>query len=277
MKTIKIILILCLSILFSTSCKKKVDMTLMQKTMFENITISQIEVNDAWSVTVVADSSVFVEVKYSAYLENYLKINMEGTKLHVGFTGWVHNEINSVFEAVVHTNQLEKLEIDDAAKVQCVGDFFGQKIEVEISGAANCNGLVFSGEGCEISGDNAAVLTGFQFIGNSCKAELDNASQFNGDIQASNYFELELKSASRFVNKGNMTAKAIIKMQDVSFLNMVDTQVREMQVELSSASEATVRVSELLEGFLHETSTLYYKGHPQIDIDCSGDSQLIPF
>ena len=50
-----------------------------------------------------------------------------------------------------------------------------------------------------------------------------------------------------------------------------------MNVDLSSGSEATVRVVELMEGTLNEASTLYYKGHPQINIDCSEDSQLIPF
>ena len=36
MKTIKSILILCVALCFATSCKKEVDMTLVQKTLFEN-------------------------------------------------------------------------------------------------------------------------------------------------------------------------------------------------------------------------------------------------
>ena len=53
MKTIKTILILCVALCFVTSCKKEVDMTLMQKTVLENADIRQIEVSDAWQVTVV--------------------------------------------------------------------------------------------------------------------------------------------------------------------------------------------------------------------------------
>ena len=57
MKTIKTILILCVAICFATSCNKDVDMTLVQKTLFENADIRQIEVSDAWEVTVVADNN----------------------------------------------------------------------------------------------------------------------------------------------------------------------------------------------------------------------------
>ena len=62
MKTIKTILILCVALCFATSCKKDVDMTLVQKTIFENTDIRQVEIEDAWLVTLVADSNTFVEL-----------------------------------------------------------------------------------------------------------------------------------------------------------------------------------------------------------------------
>jgi len=67
MKALKPILILCIAICFTTSCKKEVDMTVMQKTLFENADIRQIEIGDAWQVTIVADTVTFVQVEYSAY------------------------------------------------------------------------------------------------------------------------------------------------------------------------------------------------------------------
>lgn len=277
MKALKPILILCLSILFFTSCKKEVDMTLVQKTVLENADIRQIKVGDAWEVTVIADSNTFVEMEYSAYLEPYLKTKMDDEKLDIGFTGKVYPAINSVFRATIHTPQLEKLETNDAARVQCSGSFSGHQIEISLSEAAQCNGLNFSGESCEIKMEDASLLTGFQFVGNNARALLEEASQFNGSIQVDSCFEVEAKDASRFVNKDGVTDKVIIKLQNVCLLNMVETQVREMQVDLSGASEATVQVNELIEGSLVEGSTLFYKGHPQIDVECSEASQLIPF
>ena len=276
MKTIKTILILCVALCFATSCKKEVDMTLLQKTVLENADIRQIEVGDAWQVTVVADNRNYVELEYSAYLEPGLDIKMEGTQLEIGFTGNVYPVINSVFRATVHTTQLEKLEADDASQVQCDGEFTGQTLEVELSDASNCNGLVFSGQTCNINMEDASLLTGFRFVGSRCNAELEGASQFNGQLEATDYLEIELKDASRFVNKGGETAVAHIKVHDASRLNMVETQVAEMHLDIKGASEATVQVTDLMEGQIQEASIVFYKGHPQLQVDCSEDSQLCP-
>ena len=62
MKAIKAILILCVTICFTSSCKKDLDMTLKQKTQFENADLRQIEVGDAWELHLVADTVTYVEV-----------------------------------------------------------------------------------------------------------------------------------------------------------------------------------------------------------------------
>ena len=276
MKATKSILFLCAALTFAASCNKDVDMTLTQKTLFENADIRQIAVGDAWQVTLVADSSTFVELEYSAYLESYVKARMTGNQLEIGFKGRVYPAINSVFRTTIHTAQLEQLEASDAATVQCSGDFGGQGLEIDLSDASACNGLAFSGEDCIVKMENASLLTGFRFAGSRCTATLEEASQFNGRIEADEQLEVELEEASRFVNKGGVTAVATIKGRDGSMLNMVETRVGEMHVELSNASEATVWVEATLDGTLKEASTLYYKGHPQIQVNCSEDSELIP-
>ena len=277
MKTLKAILILCVALCFATSCKKDVDMTLVQKTVLENADIRQIEVSDAWEVAVVIDSSTYVELEYSAYLESNVRARMEGTKLEIGFSGYVYPEINSVFRATVHTPQIEKVEADDAAQIQCNGAFAGQHIEVALGDASRCNGLIFTGENCEINLEDSSVLTGYQFVGNSCIVVLGNASQCNSSITASETIQIHLSDASRLVNKGGMTNQVNIHLDNASLLNMAETEVKTMEVELSGASEATVHVTEMLRGTLKEASTLYYKGHPQTDVDCSEGSSLIPF
>ena len=276
MKALKPILILCVATLFATACKKDVDMTLVQKTLFENADIRHIEVDDAWQVTIIADSNSFVELEYSAYLEPYLKAKMDGSKLEIGFNGNVYPAINSNFRATVHTPLIEKLEASEAAKVHCNGSFQGHSIEVSLSDASQCTSLVFSGETCEIKMEDASLLTGFQFVGNTCKAHLEDASQFNGQIHSSDLLEIALESASRFVNKGGETATANVKLQESSILNMAETLVETLHIELRSASEATVHASGLIEGSLTEASTLYYKGLPQLQVDCDESSSVVP-
>ena len=277
MKTIKPFLILCVALCFATSCKKEVDMTLLQKTALENVDIREIVVSDAWQVKVVADSNSYVVLEYSAYLENNLKTKMEGTKLEIGFAGSVYPAINSVYRAIVHTPQIEKLDADEASKIQFIGEFTGHQLEIELSDASQCNGPVFTGQSCNLKMEDASLLTGLHFVGSSCIAELEHASQFNGQIEAADQLKITLEDASRFVNKGGQTAMANIKAHDASRLNMVETLVNEMYVDLTNDSEATVWVDLLLEGQARDASTLYYKGHPQINVDFSDDSQLIPF
>ena len=169
MKTIKSILILCVTLCFVTSCRK-VDMTLVQKTVFENASITQIKASDAWRVTVVADTATYVELDYSAYLEESLRVQMEGNELQIGFQDHTYPVIGSAYRATVHVAQIEKLDADDAAKVQCEGEFTGDDLVIELSDAAQCSGLVFTGRNCNIKMEDASVFTGFQFAGNTCKA-----------------------------------------------------------------------------------------------------------
>ena len=275
MKTIKSILILCVALCFVTSCKK-VDMTLVQKTIFENASITQIKATDAWRVTVIADTSTYVELDYSAYLEESLKVQMEGNELQIGFQDHTYPVIGSAYRATVHVAQIEKLDADDAAKVQCEGEFTGDDLVIELSDAAQCSGLVFTGRNCNIKMEDASVFTGFQFAGNTCKAELEDASQFNGEIKVTEQLDVELDDASRFVNKGGETALANIKVHDASRLNIVETLVNEMHVDITDGSEATVWVDGLLEGWVKNLSTLYYKGHPQLEVECGDGSFLRP-
>lgn len=276
MKALKNILFLCAALCFTASCQKKVDMTLVQKTVLENADIRQIEVSDAWEVTVVADSNTFVEFEYSAYLGERIKAKMEGTQLELGFNGSTYPVISSVFRATVHLSQLEKVEAEEASTIRFKGAFEGSRLEVDLSEASICSGLTFDGDQCEIEVDEASKLIDFRFEGLSCKAALHKASQFNGQIRATDLLDIELTDASRFVNKGGATAKANIKLQNGGLINMVETQVAEMYVALSNSSEATVWVTDLLEGQLTQASSLYYKGNPQKQVDCDDSSTIQP-
>ena len=276
MKTIKTILILCMVLFFATSCKKDVDMTLLQKTVLENTVIRQIEVSDAWEVTIIADSNAYVELEFSAYLEPYLKAKLEGTQLEIGFTGKVYPANNSVFRAIVHVDQLERVDIEDAASVSFSGIIEGHDLLVELSDASVCGGLSFIVDHCEFKLEEASKLLDFQFNGISCKAVVHDASQFNGQIHATDFLDIELNDKSRFVNKGGNTAEATVKVMDASLLNMAETLVNEMNIELSDVSEASVWVSGLIMGNLTGASTLYYKGNPQIQIDIDDSSEIIP-
>lgn len=278
MKTIKTILILCVALCFATSCQKEVDMTLVQKTALENADIRQIEVSDAWQVNVVADSNTYVELEYSAYLEESIRTKMDGTQLEIGFTGNVYPVINSVFRATVHTDKIESIKAEDAAEMAFSGHFSATSdcLTIHLEDASVCSGLDYSGHECKVVIEDASQFLGFHLTSTNAEVKVSDASTCKGNFDMRFHLVANLSGASQLITFGGASPYGMIKLQDASLLNMVQTEVREMHVDLSGASEATVNVSDRMEGTLTEASTLYYMGHPQINVDCSDDSQLIP-
>jgi hypothetical protein len=265
-----------MALCFATSCKKEADMTLIQKTVFENADIREIEVSDGWQVTVVADSCTYVELAYSAYLEPYVKAKMNDTHLELGFMIKTYPGINSEFRATVHLHQLEKIDAKNASTITFSGSYEGERLYVNLSEGSVCNALTCSGDKCEIVMDEASKLLKYQFDGTTCIASLKQSSQFNGRIHATELLDLDLNNNSRFINRGGETARADIKLYDGSLLNMVETQVNKLYAELSEASEATVWVTEYLRATLNDASTLYYKGNPLKDLACYDNSEVRP-
>ena len=78
--------LLILGLLVLVGCRdKELDMNLTQKTLFEGATINEIVAKDAWDVAVIRDENTYVELEYSAFLEEYLKVQQEGTVFSIGF------------------------------------------------------------------------------------------------------------------------------------------------------------------------------------------------
>lgn len=276
MKAIKTLLILCIAFIFA-SCKKDVDMTLVQKTVLENADIRQIKAFDAWEVTIVADSNTYVELEYSAYLENKVNIKMQGTQLEIGFTGSTYPVFNSVFRAVVHTNTIESIEAEDAAELYFVGHFSATSdtLYVDLEDASVCSGLDYSGHIIAISIADDSDFLDFHLSGYNCEAKVLDASTCKGVYDMSFHLVATLSDASQFITFGGSAPYGMITLRGASVLNAVQTEFREMHVDLSDASEATVDVSERIEGSVKAASTLYYKGHPQMEVECSEDSHVI--
>lgn len=278
MKTLKPLLFLCVALCFATSCKKNVDMTLVQKTVLENANIRQITASDAWEVSVVADSSTFVELEYSAYLENKVNVKMQGTRLEIGFLGSTYPVLNSVFRAIVHTNTIENIKVEEDAQVSFAGHFSATSdtLFVELDDASVCTGLDYSGHNCKIAINDASQFLDFQLSGYNCEVKVSEASTCKGNFDMSFHLVADLSGASQLITFGGIVPNGMVKLQETSVLNVVQTEIREMFVDLSGGSEATVNVTESLSGSMVTASTLYYKGHPQINVDCSDDSRLIP-
>ena len=279
MKTIKTILILCVALCFATSCKKEVDMTLVQKTVYENNDLSMFYVDDGWEVTFVYDSlHSYVELEYSAYLEEYVSVWDTNGWLNIGFKGSVYKQPGSVFKAKVHTSEREHLyiKVDNASVFNMEGLFELESITFELLNASICNSFEVTAQSCGIELTYGSQLYGVNFNGTNCSVYAHKGSSCKGYFNVEQTFTTGVGINSQLIVFGGSMPSASIEVKDAGTINMVQAEVNDMHVYLDGKSEATVNVTETISGFLLSESTLYYKGHPQIDINCSEDSQIIP-
>ena len=281
MKTIKTILILCVALCIATSCKKEVDMTLVQKTVYENTDISLFHVDDAWEVTFVYDSlNSYVELEYSAYLEEHVSVWDTNGWLNIGFKGYVYKQPGSVFKAKVHTSEREYLYIkaNNASIITMEGLFeLEDGMNIELHNSSVCNGLAVTTQSCGIDLTYGSQIYGVNFNGKNCTVYAHKESSCKGYFNVEQTFTTGVGISSQLIVFGGSMPSASIEVKDAGIINMAQAEVKDMYVHLSDTSEATVNVAETISGFLLSGSTLYYKGHPQLQVDCDESSSMIPF
>ena len=281
MKTIKTILIFCTALCFIISCKKEPDMTLRHKTVYENKDISLFHIDDAWDVSFVYDSlNSYVELEYSAYLEEYVSVWDTNGWLNIGFRGSVYKQPGSVFKAKVHTSEKEHLymKVEDASVITMEGVFrLEDGLDIELHDGSVCNGFAVTSQWSSISLTYDSQIYGVDYHGTNCAVYAQKGSSCKGYFHVEESFTADVGVSSQLIVFGGNIPSASIEVKNESTINMVQAEVQNMSVYLEGASEATVNVSERIEGSVKEASTLYYKGHPQIDVECSEDSHLISF
>lgn len=271
-----VFLLLALSLTLA-SCNKDLDMTVLNKTLFEDVAFGAIAVEDAWEVTVIQDSlKRGVKIEYSAFLEEYLKVKQEGNELTIGFTNRLNIPSATVFRAMVYVPTLQSITLTEAAQLTLEGKFFAEQFHVTVDQASVIRGGTFIGQDAEIVLDNASTWVDLAAEVERCQVTTQNTSVFKGRILASGSLNLHLDNASRMTLYGDSAPQASASLTSASVLNMLSVEVEDLEIQLNKASEASVNVSGKLHGTLNEASVLYYQGHPDLDLDCDLTSSYRP-
>lgn len=279
MKAFKTILIICAALCITTSCKKEADMTLAQKTVLENNTLRQIHTDGAWEVAFVYDSlNAYVELEYSAYLEDYVSVKETNGWLSIGFSQPIYKQPGSVFKATIHTMEKEFLTIqaENACVISIEGFELEDGIDLSLHNASICSGFEVYAPSCSILVTDDSQLLDARFTGAVCAVSVTKNSSCKGYFNVGQSFNAKAKIQSQLIIFGGLIPSAAIEADNESIINMAGAEVEDLSVLLKDGSEATVKVSHMINGFLLSSSILYYKGHPQFDVDCSEDSFLIP-
>ena len=273
MKRILYLLVFVVLVALPSCRDKELDMTVLNKTLFENTVINEITASDAWDVSVIQDEHTFVELEYSAFLEDYLKVQLEGSSLFVGFTGHHYFPSNTVMHATIHTPTVHKLSFSDAVFAALDNLNLETDLSLELEDAASCRGGHFYGSAL-IKLSDASTCAELYIEGTDCTVELKDASVFKGSLNVSGHLTITVEDASRLTEYWGEINWVEAIVSDASCLNMATSWIDRMQIEVSDASEATVNVVQSLEGFVHDASKLYYSGNPTLNIDCDETSIL---
>lgn len=252
MKKIKYLIIA--AVLLLTGCKKEdLDMTLVSKTLFVGANFNEINLSDAWNVTLVKDEISGVILEYSAFLEDYFDVTHNNGVLNIGLKNHPSLPGNTVMNAEIHLKSFNKLSAKEA--VVCRGGSFVCNASITLAEAAN--------------------LVDIGLFGNVLDFQITDGADFKGNLTA-DLVVVKMDNASHLITYGGQVNRVQLNLDSASNLNMINTMVEEAIVTMDNASEATLYVSGKVQGTLRNASTLRLKGNPVTDLDIDISSSIIP-
>lgn len=256
---------------------KELNMTLVQENWYQDYLINSIQADDVWNLTIVQDEqSSFVELEYSAFMQEYMRIENEDGAFHFYLSRHPHLPYNTVLNATIHTNCLSGLHLNKAATAVVDGAFQGS-VDVKLEEGCSCKGGSFTGTSLTLALRSDAQMVDFNANATSCDVSVQGTSTFKGTLSASEELTVELLDEGRLTTYGGSAAKVKAEVSGSSSLNMLETAVDRMEINLG-ASEAFVNVNQFLGGRLADNSTLFYQPHPglQVEMTCDTTSTLQP-
>ena len=226
-----------------------------EKKDFTNFTA--LDISSAFEVDITQSSTYSVVISADEDLFDYIEVTQTGSTLkiylspHHIFTDFTLGK--RVLKAEISMASLHELEISGASKGTVTGFKSASPLKLNVSGATSLKltDIAAGDTDCEVSG--ASKLTGNLTAG---YADFNVNGASSMDLSGvANDMELEVSGASR--------------------AELEEFRVRNVDVNLSGASETTVYVSETLDIEVSGASRLYFVGNPTLgETDISGASTI---
>lgn len=272
MRLLKGTLLLLGVVAVMASCRdKEPDMTLVQETWYREYLINRIQADDVWDLTIVQDDETsYVVLEYSAFLQEYMRIDQSDGAFRFYLTSHPHLPNNTVLKATIHTPHLYALNLNKAATAVIDGAFQGD-IDVTLESGCFCKGGSFTGTTGSLKLRSNAQMVDFNVNATRCDVLVEGSSTFKGTLTASEELTIAMLDDARLTNYGGSAAKVQAGLQGNCSLNLLETEVDRMEID-SRSSEAFVNVSEVLGGSLADTSILYFQRHPGLVLNLAVDT-----
>ncbi len=213
---------------------------------------SRVEINTGFDMEITQADSFFVSIEIDKSLYEYLTIAQRGDTLHIGL------KANRTYTAasrsgIIRLPDLRRLELSGGSRANVTGFTMTHNMDFVLSGASSMALNPMQ------AGDTSFVLSG--------------GSTAEGNIQMSNG-SLDISGGSTITLAGTASDMKV-NASGASSVTLDGLPLTTASVELSGASKATIKVSDILDVKLEGGSNLDYTGSPKLgNIEISGGSKF---
>jgi hypothetical protein len=219
---------------------------------FDYANFSRIEISTGFEMEITRADSFFVNLTLDKSLYEYLNIAQRGDILHIGLKpNYTYTAASR--KGIIHLPDIRRLDLSGGTKATVTGFTMTHDIDFELTGGSS---LVLKPMQ---AGDTTFTLSG--------------ASTAQGNIQTNNG-QLDVSGGSTLILDG--AAKDMkIKASGASSISIQNLPLTTAGVELSGASHAIVKVSDIIDVNLSGGSELEYYGNPKLgSMEISGGSKF---
>ena len=230
----------------------------MTEKKFEGQRITGIDASHAWEIILKQGEETGATIEFPARFEKNIVFSLEadGT-LRIGLKGKIpgHRK-GEVFRAEVTCASLEDVKLSGACDLNVEGDFAGDELVFDLSGASNV--------------DVAGNLT----MREKVTLKVSGASKVKLAGVESSRFAMDASGASELVMAGKLE-EGSLTLSGASEIDLSGVVMRKVSLDVSGASELSLNASELITGELSGASELKYYGRPVIEVETSGGAKLV--
>jgi hypothetical protein len=218
----------------------------MNYTDFSKIVLSQgfvanISQNDTFSINITMDDNLY----------DHLDARQLGDTLHLGLRGGSYRDYTA--KVAISMPELNDLELSSASRAEIIG--FGSIDSLDLT-ASSASQIILTD--LEISNLKCLISSASRVFG--------SVNIQDGDFLVSSASIIQLEGSAKILS---------LDVSSASVINLANLDVVDMDITLTSASNATINVSGILNLGVHASSYLMYLGDPTIgNYDVSGSSEV---
>jgi hypothetical protein len=213
---------------------------------------SRVEIDTGFNLEITRADSFFVSITVDKSLYEYLAIAQRGDTLHIGLKpNYTYTAASR--SGIVRLPDLRRLQLSGASAATVTGFTMTHNVDFDLTGASS---LILNPMQ---SGDAGFVLSG--------------ASKATGSLEMTKG-NIGVSGASTLIIKGKAT-EIKVNASGASAVTLDELTAATASVNLSGASQAGIKVSDILDVKLEGGSKLDYSGSPKLgSINISGGSKF---